>query len=294
MGVDDAARATFFYVLPQERLPSDEPAIRRNKVVFDRETFDDVLFDIQWQRKQVGPGRLELLWLRLAERDSPGRATADRRLNTLDARLSSEATPRAWDYDVEGAYQFGRASSATTATAPNARVSAGFVHATAGHTFAGPPKLRLGLFYDYASGDHPGGTFGRFDTLFGSRRDDLGPSGTYAALARENISAPGVRLEAKTGTRLELLADYRAVWLASRFDRFDRFDNVIDAAGRSGDFGGQQVEGRLRYWIVPGHLRLESNYAVLFKGGFLRNAPQALDRSDGRERLFEVNVQATF
>ena len=283
---------TLFYVLPQERLPDAAEAIRRNAVRIDRETFDDVLFGGLLRRKAVlGAAQLELGFYRLVERDSPGRTTAARHLNTFDARLARESAARVVDYDLEGVFQAGRASDSTMATAANARVAAGFAHAAVGYTFPHRFKPRVSLFYDYASGDRPGGRLTRFDTLFGSRRDDLGPSGTYAGVARENLSAPGVRFEAKPGKRVELLADYRGLWLASRYDRFY---NVVDRTGRSGSFAGQQLSGRLRLWLIPDHLRLESNAALLFKGRFLREAPQALARDHDLTRLIETNVQVTF
>jgi hypothetical protein len=283
---------TLFYVLPQERLPDAHDDVRRNVVEIDRETFHDVLFGAFARRKElVGDAQLELAYYRLVEHDSPGRTTADRRLNVLDARVAQDAKAQQIDYDLEGVYEFGRASTSTMADATNAHLSAGFVHAALGYTFAHPFKPRIGLFYDYASGDRPGGSITRFDTLFGSRRDDLGPSGTYAGVARENISAPGVRFEAKPGKRVEVLADYRGLWLASRYDRFY---NVVDTTGASGKFAGQQVSGRFRYWLIPEHLRLESNYALLFKGRFLKNAPQALARDHDLVRLIEMNMQVTF
>lgn len=289
---DSATELALFYVLPQERLPNDADAIRHNRVVFDRETFDDALFGAHLQRKTlIGGAQGEIAYYRLVERDSPGRSTADRRLHTVDARLYREAKAALIDYDVEGVYQFGRASPLTAATATVQNVSAGFAHAAVGYTFDTALKLRLGVFYDYASGDRPGGTFGRFDTLFGSRREDLGPSGTYGMVARENISAPGVRVEAKPGKRFEGLADYRPIWLASRYDRFA---GVSDATGRSGNFAGHQIEGRLRYWIVPEHIRLETNLAVLFKGGFLQRAPDAIATRAQTVRFLETNLQVTF
>lgn len=287
---------SLFYVMPQEHLPSGDAEVRRNVVRFDRETLNNVLFGAHITQKRVlGAGQVELAYYRLAEHDSPGRATADRRLHTIDARFSRSAQERGFDYDLEGAYQFGRASESMRADATNAPVKAGFVHAAAGFTFGGAIKPRLGLFYDYASGNGRqaggGGTLHRFDTLFGSRRDDFGPSGTYAALARRNISAPGVRFEAKPADRFEILTDYRGIWLASRYDGF--YD-LTDPTGRSGRFAGQQVEGRLRYWVIPNRLRLESNFAVLFKGAFLRNVPEAVARKASTVRFLETNLLVTF
>ncbi|MET3725992.1 alginate export family protein [Sphingomonas trueperi] len=282
----------FFYVLPQEHLPSDADDLRRNKVVLDRETLDRVLFGLHAQRKKLlGGATGELAYYRLFERDTPGHPTADRRLHYLDMRLAREARPGTVDYDVEAVYQFGRASSGTEPGKSPARVSADFAHGAVGYSFDTPLKLRLGLFYDYASGDRPGGSFGRFDTLFGSRRDDLGPSGSYAMVARENISAPGVRAEVKPGKRFEGLLDYRPIWLASRYDRFA---GIVDASGHSGSFAGHQVEGRVRYWLIPEHVRLESNFALLAMGEFMKNASTATANGSGTVRFLEANIQVTF
>lgn len=289
---DAATEFAFFYVLPQEHLPSDAEDVRRNKVVWDRESFDRVLFGLHAQRKKLlGNITGELAYYRLAEWDAPGHPTADRRLHNLDARLSREPGPGTIDYDIEAVYQFGRASSDAEPEKSAQRVSAGFAHGAIGYSFDTSLKLRLGLFYDYASGDRPGGRFGRFDTMFGSRRDDLGPSGSYAMVARENISAPGVRAEVKPGRRVEGLLDYRPIWLASRYDRFA---GVIDASGRTSSFAGHQVEGRVRYWLIPEHLRLETNLALLAKGDFLKNAPTATASGASTVRFLEANIQVTF
>lgn len=283
---------TAFYVLPQQKLPSDADDVRRNKVVMDRENFDRVLIGGSVRAKElVGRSQLEFTYLRLAEHDGAGFDTLDRRLHTVDLRFNREAKAGAFDHDVEAAYQFGSASTSDDADARYGDVRAGLFHAAAGYTFASAWKPRIGLFYDYASGNGRSGRLHRFDTLFGSRRDDLGPSGTYAALGRENLSAPGIRLEAKPGKRVELLADGRGLWLASRYDRFY---GVTDESGRSGRFAGSQIEGRVRYWLIPDRLRLESNAALLAKGRFLRTAPDAQSRDQRFVRFLEINVQATF
>jgi hypothetical protein len=153
-------------------------------------------------------------------------------------------------------------------------VKASFVHADAGYSFAGPWKPRLSVEFDRASGDKPGGGFGRFDTLFGMRRADLAPAGLYSALARTNIVTPGIRIEATPGKRLDWFAAYRAMWLAEDEDSFSA-TGVRDPAGRSGDFAGRQIEARVRYWLVPVRLRFEFDGLLLAKGRFLRDAPNA-------------------
>jgi hypothetical protein len=53
-----------------------------------------------------------------------------------------------------------------------------------------------------------------------------------------------------------------------------------DRTGRSGTFAGHQIEGRLRYWIIPNEMILDTGLAYLAKGDFLRNAPNAPDTGD--------------
>lgn len=48
---------------------------------------------------------------------------------------------------------------------------------------------------------------------------------------------------------------------------------IRDASGASGSFAGHQVEGRVRYWLVPDRLRAEINAALLVKRGLLLDAP---------------------
>ena len=71
------------------------------------------------------------------------------------------------------------------------------------------------------------------------------------------------------------------MWLASRTDAFST-TGVRDAAGRSGRYAGQVVDGRLRWWLVPSRLRGELNGRWIGKGHFLRDAPNAPPHGDVR------------
>lgn len=284
--------ATLFYVLPVNRYPADQASVLANKVKLNTESFDLRLFGVMLARPAKA-GRLgaELGWYRLAERDGPGRATRDRRLHTFSARLWREPAAGRPDFEIEGAWQIGSISTATATGAPMQRVSAGMLHASAGYLFAGPARLRLGLAYDWVSGDRPGGAYNRFDTLFGGRRFEFPPSGVLAAIGRANISSPGVRVEAAPGKRLDAMVFYRAMWLASRSDAFST-TGVVDRSGGSGSFAGHLVDMRLRYWLVPGLLRGEVDYDFIAKGRFLNAAPNA--PRTGNTHYLSVGATATF
>lgn len=285
-------KATLIYMLPQQRLPDDPAALRDAKVRLDRESFDLVLWGGQLSRaKAIGSAMLEATYFHLGERDAPGRPTRDRSLDTFGGRIIADPRPGKLDYEVEALYQTGRISRSTAATAARQSVSATFIHADLGYTFANAWTPRLSLEFDRASGDKPGARYGRFDTLFGMRRADLAPSGLYNSVGRANIAIAGVRLEASPSKRLDAFAASRAMWLAQSQDGFST-TGVRDATGRSGSFAGHQFEARLRYWLIPTRLRAEWNGILLAKGRFLRDAPNAPAGGDTRYTSF--NLTATF
>jgi hypothetical protein len=65
------------------------------------------------------------------------------------------------------------------------------------YTFATQWSPRLIVHYVCASGDNnpTDGRNGRFDTFYGGRRFQFGPTSRYGGLIRKNINTPGLRLE---------------------------------------------------------------------------------------------------
>jgi hypothetical protein len=286
------ATATVIYVLPQQRRPDDPASLRRNAVALDREGFDLVLWGgTVAKARAFGPLMLEGSFYHLGERDTPGRPTRDRSLNTYGGRLLRDSAAGKADIEIEAYYQSGRISASTSANAATIPVSAWFVHGDAGYTFATGWKPRLAVEYDRASGDRPGGRYGRFDTLFGMRRADLAPAGLYNAVGRANISAVGTRLEMTPSKRVDGFVSYHALWLAQRRDSFST-TGVRDATGRSGNFAGHQLDARLRWWVKPATLRFEANGILLTKGRFLEDAPNA--PSGGTTLYGSLNLTANF
>jgi hypothetical protein len=138
------------------------------------------------------------------------------------------------------------------------------------------------LDYDYASGDkNPNdGNDGRFDTLYGARRFDFGPTGIYGAFSRANINSPGFRLNLVPRSDVQFMLSYRQFWLAQSTDCWGGATcsgtNLIlqDKTGKSGTNVGQQLELSAR-WDFNSSLNFETGYAHLFKGSFAKNAPKA-------------------
>jgi hypothetical protein len=284
--------ANAIFVLPQTRLPDDRPALEGGRRATDSESFDLQLWGGYLARPRTLAGAtLEIGYVGLFERDGPGRPTRDRNLDSFSARLLREPRPGAVDFELEGIYQTGTISTGTAPGAPSQDVAASFVHAEVGYTLARAARLRLSFEYDRASGDGPGSSYGRFDTLFGMRRAELAPSGIYNAVGRTNLETVALRAELAPGRNWDAFASYRPLWLAERTDSFST-SGVRDPTGASGRFAGHQIEGRFRYWLVKDLLRAEVNALWLGKGRFLKSAPNA--PATGDTRYFTIGTTATF
>lgn len=273
---DPEARLTLFLTMPHIVEPADRAGILDNDVEWDDAgsslTFAGAFLAL---RDAAGLGALDLFLLSLDEEDEPKRATRNRHIVTPGLRFYRDPALGRWDYELEGAYQFGHARADTLPAAARADVSAYFLHAEIGRRFAGPWSPRISIEYDLASGDGPGRGIGRLDPLYGARRGDLGPTGIFGPLSRSNLSSPAIRVEAAPGARWDGTFSYRPAWLESRTDAFAS-TGVRDPSGSSGRFAGHQIEGRARYWAVPDRLRLELGGAALFAGSsFLERAPNA-------------------
>lgn len=269
-------RLDLMFALPHQRLPDDIAGIREDRVKWDRENFDVMFFGAHGTLPQVLGGTLQPYAFGLIERDGARLATANRRIGTVGARHFVKASAGAWDHDVEGAVQFGKARRTSgAADVTDLNVFAWFVHADAGYTFAGGWKLRVVAMFDAASGDKGSAhKFTRFDTLYSARRFEFGPNGLYGPFRRSNIVSPSLRLEVTPSKRTDAFVAWRTAWAENRRDQFAA-TGVRDASGASGSLGGHQIEGRVRRWIVPGLLQVDGGAAVLFKRSLLRDAPNA-------------------
>lgn len=285
-------RGTAIWVMPQVRLPDDGASVRDSQIEWDKESDDLTLWGGVVSRPNTfGEAMVEASYFHLEEKDAAGRPTRDRSLDSVSLRLIRDPAPGKLDYEVEVIGQTGEISASLSPLAPTLDVEAGFMHADLGYSFAHAWKPRLSAEFDYASGDDRDARYGRFDTLFGMRRADLAPSGIYNAIGRANILAYGLRLETTPSRRLDAFVAWRGLWLASTSDSFSTTGGR-DATGDSGRYAGQQLEGRVRYWLVPDGLRLELNALVLDKGRFLRDAPNAPRNGDAA--YVSVNLTALF
>lgn len=284
--------ATLIYALPHTNLPDDKRSVLNNTVKFDRASFDLVLWGGYVNKlRAIGETDFDFTYLHLAEGDTLLRPTRNRSLDTIGARLIREPKPGRWDYEAEGIYQFGTVRDGLAEDAARLNVSAWFLHADAGYTHPGSWEPRISVEADYASGDGSGRSYNRFDTLFGMRRADLAPAGIFATVGRTNLITPGIRIEAIPSARFDWFATYRLLWLASPTDSFST-SGVQDPTGQAGQFAGQQIDGRIRYWVVPGILQFEADAVFLLKGQFLKFAPNA--PATGNPHYISFNLIAYF
>jgi hypothetical protein len=266
--------ATLVYVLPQQRLPGNPAFVPGNHFALDRESFDQRLWGGIVNFERPGGWHVDASLFGLDERDSPRLPTRDRSLITLDAHLLKPPKPGEFDFDVEAAWQGGHARAGLVDSLPLQSVSAWFVHAEAGHSFAGGWQPHVSAEFDAISGDRPGGKYTRFDTLFGMRRADFSPGSIYSAIWRLNMLAAGARLEVVPSARTDAFVSARSYWAESGSDFFSQ-TGVRDITGASGRFAGVEFDSRARHWLVPERLRAEFDGVVFLRRGLLRDAPNA-------------------
>jgi hypothetical protein len=271
-----------FLTLPVDRQPDERELLGSDSVRFDEERLATVFGGLRLIQDNAFAGSsVEIYVYALAESDATDAPTRNRHLWTPGLQLLREPTAGALDFDVEAALQLGtsRATAAASDTR-GLRHRAGLVHLGLGWTPAALPSLRVVALFDYASGDgDPDDRVnGRFDTLFGARRFEFGPTGIWGLLARSNILSPALRGEWSAAQRTRLMVQWRPAWLAAERDALTS-TGQRDASGSAGGFIGHQVEFSATHEVIPKRFALEAGMALLAQGDFLRNSTR-ITRND--------------
>jgi hypothetical protein len=225
-------------------------------------------------------GEVYLYHLDEGDRDDRSQ-TRNRRYFTPGVRVYMKPSKGQFDFQLETIGQLGTVRATTAPTdSENLTHEAWAQHADAGYTFSLPWSPRVALEYDYVSGDEDPNDKSdqRFDTLFGARRWEYGPTGIYGAFARSNINTPGYRLSVAPRSDVQASIGHRFFWLAEGKDSWTT-SGLRDKTGNTDSFVGHQLELMAR-WDVNSSLNLESGWAHLFKGEFARNAPNAPQGDD--------------
>ena len=262
-----------FYTLPVQRLVDGNPL--DNEPELDRQYSDVRFWGLNYAPARLpwgDPGEIYLLGLHEDDRNSL--TTSNRELETVGIRLYRQPAAGRFDYQLESSYQFGT-SRATTATSDTTDLDhfAHFQHAEVGYTFDSPWSPQLLLQYDYASGDDRGGDGdnNRFDTLYGARRFDFGPTSLWGAFGRANLSTPGLRLNLKPSGKLSVFVALRGFWLADSDDAWTTA-GIRNPSGSSESFAGTQIEASLRWDIIPKSVQVELGGACLSAGDLMTRA----------------------
>src|ERR1700730_4896374 len=180
----------------------------------------------------------------------------------FDSRRAGDAESR-FDWDVEGAYQFGSFGAA--------KIGAWMISSNLGDSFTGLPLApRLGLKADAASGDSnlQDNRLGTFNPLF--------PALRYYSLVR--LFEPANLLNLQPSITVDLAKNVNAtvagsaLWKESSADAFYAPPLVPVKGTITGDrYIGQQTSAIIA-WKATAHLTVALNYAHFIPGGSVKQA----------------------
>ena len=188
---------------------------------------------------------------------------------TLGARI--KGTPGPWDYTGEGAWQFGRKAGQ--------QVRAWAMATTGGYTFESPYKPRVGVEYDYASGDSKSNDnkIQTFDPLFPTGHLYQGYQDIF--YWRNGHDFKGT-VSAVPATGWKVQADYHKFLLDHSFDAwYDKTGAVIarDVTGGSGRNIGDEIDLHVRTKFRD-TIGLWFGYSRFLAGRFVKNTVGNMDR----------------
>lgn len=215
-----------------------------------------------YAQRAASRGALDVYYMGLSNDAGSFNGTAGREVrHTVGSRIAGPIGGSALDYDLEGAYQFGRVDSRD--------VSAFMVSSELGWAVGAPlPKTRLILGLDYASGDdRPGGDVETFNQLF---NDGHAYFGFVDTVGRQNVVSAKLGASAQPTDRL-------SVWLTGfyfgRADDNDAFYNPGGAAVRTASGGSSEIGFETDLGVrfqFDRHLVVELQYNRFYTGEFIR------------------------
>ena len=278
---DNAWRIRAFFVLP---------TIRRQQRL---DTFDSdfAFWGAYYETQQTPWLQANLYYFGLNDQRSSAseQRNTRRQLSTLGGRAFAPSRPGKIDYEIEVAVQTGsKGGKGHVAYNP---------HAELGYTFNLPWSPRLLTQFDYASGTRsPDGSKSHtFDKLFGEKRFEFTPTGTFNPFTRSNLSSPGWRVVAQPATGWKLQLKHRAWYLAQARDQFVG-SGLQDKTGQSGNFLGQDIELRAQ-WKVSTNLEFDLGFDHWFKGSFFDRLPTSASLPLGGNKdtdYFYVSTKVRF
>lgn len=293
--LDKGDKWTAFALVPVLNYPTSREDILDNSVAWDKESHGTRLTGVFAQRPQNQLGlRSEYYAFHLHEEDTDGEEVADLDITSIGTHFYSPVTLGKLDYDFEAVLQAGK-SRASSAPSDVRDLShrAHFYHLALGYSLEAPLNPHIQLLYDFASGDkNPNdGENNRFDTLYGARRSEFGPSSLYGPFSRANLSTLGLRFAVKPSEALEMTFTLRDFALASSRDEWTK-SGWRDSSGRAGRDLGRHLETRVRWAAIPGNFAVDTGLVWLQTGDFAREV--SLDSTPSLTRYAYLQTTVTF
>ncbi len=177
----------------------------------------------------------------------------------------------AWDYDTELAGQWGQASGDT--------IQAWMWSADTGYTVSNYPwKPRIGIGFDYASGDD-----NPFDDIHGTF-NQLFPTGHIFfgyldQVGRQNIWAQNVNVTVKPHDKVTAQTAWHTFWTDKNRDALYNAAGMPvrrSVRGRVGDEIGNELDFTLQ-WLVDPHLSLLFGYSHMWTSHFISGTGRSED-----------------
>ena len=213
------------------------------------------------------------------------------RFATLGARVKSKPDAlNAWDYAAEFVYEIGDVY-ASDLNSVRSDLSALALHASGGYTAKSLSwKPRVGLEYDYASGD--GNPVDRnsesFQNLYPSNHDKYGFMDDFGW---RNIHDLRVQVNAKPIKKLDLQFDCHAFWLADTHDYWYRSNGISALRTKTPDgrdvrtigarsFAGTEIDLTATYECSK-NVKLQVGYSHFFAGAYLADTGPSSDADFG-------------
>ena len=175
--------------------------------------------------------------------------------------------PLGLDYDGEYAFQTGRVRGLD--------LTAFAVHTGLGYTFDLPWTPRLGVEYNFATGDsHPGDTdLETFQNLFPTNHKFYGYMDVFSW---QNMHNPAVSVKVSPTKKLTAQLDYHGFWLATNEDVWYRANGTtavrpLTPLARNADkFAGSEIDFTVTYKPFK-QLALQAGYSHFFAGTYLKD-----------------------
>jgi hypothetical protein len=153
-----------------------------------------------------------------------------------------------------------------------------------GYTFDTPSLIRLGLEYNFATGDSNATDrdIETFQNLFPTNHKFYGFMDLFAW---QNIHDAMLEVKAQPFKGVTAVLDYHAFWLATNEDAWYRANlstvrPVTVASREAGKYVGSEIDlvGR---WTVSKHLTLEAGYCHFFAGEYVKDTGPSDDADFG-------------